>query len=220
MYSAVIVAAGKGTRSNLSFNKIFYRFQDKSLIDFTIQPFENDKDCDKIILVISEDDQKEMKEKIFSSKVELVLGGATRQESVYKGLEKVRSSIVMIHDGARPNLHPLFIEKCKEEITKHPAITLGIEVKDTLKKINNHILGETVSREETIQLQTPQVFYTSDIMRAHQMAQSNLDQFTDDASLYQKEIEKEVYVVPGDEYNIKATTKIDLMVLEEILCTK
>lgn len=220
MYSAVIVAAGKGIRSQLSFNKIFYRFQDKSLIDFTIQPFEKDKDCDKIVLVISEDDQKEMKEKVFSSKVVLVLGGKTRQESVLAGLKQVSSPIVMIHDGARPNLHPLFIEKCKEEVIKHRATTLGIEIKDTLKRVKNHLLGDTVPRENTIQLQTPQVFYTADILKAHQMALTNLDVFTDDASLYQKEIQKEVYVIPGDEYNIKATTKIDLMVLEEILCTK
>ncbi|MGD9909483.1 MAG: 2-C-methyl-D-erythritol 4-phosphate cytidylyltransferase [Candidatus Izemoplasmatales bacterium] len=220
MYTAVIVAAGKGTRSNLGFNKVFYNFGGKSLIDFTLLPFENDLECDKIILVVSSHDFSEMNEKVFSEKVMLVLGGATRQESVMNGLHQVSSDITIIHDGARPNLHPLLLNKCIDEVKKHKAITLGIPVKDTLKTVEHQLLGNTVPRENTVSLQTPQAFFTEDIIRAHKLAFNNHHEYTDDATLYKEELHQDVYVVMGDEYNIKATTQVDLMILEEILCTK
>jgi len=220
MYTAVIVAAGKGTRSNLGFNKVFYHFGAKSLIDFTLLPFEKDDLCGKIILVVSEHDYPDMVVKTFSDKVMLVLGGATRQESVLNGLHQVSTDIVMIHDGARPNLHPLLLSKCLEEVTKHRAITLGIPVKDTIKSVDNQKLGNTIPRESTVLLQTPQAFFTSDILKAHKLATSNHHDYTDDATLYKEELHQDVFVVMGDEYNIKATTQVDLMILEEILCTK
>ncbi len=220
MYSAIIVAAGRGTRAELTFNKIFYNFNGKSLLDFTIQPFENDKDCDRIILVISTNDLSELKKSTFSSKVEVVIGGETRQESVLNGLNHVHTKIVFIHDGARPNLHPLYIEKCKSEIKNHEALTLAIPVKDTLKVTKDNYILSTVDRNLTVQLQTPQVFYTLDIIEAHNQALKRNHHYTDDATLLQEELGKNVFIVSGDEYNIKATTKIDLMILEDLLCTK
>lgn len=220
MYTAVIVAAGKGTRSNLGFNKVFYNFGGKSLIDFTLLPFENDLKCDKIILVVSKHDFPEMKEKVFSEKVMLVLGGDSRQESVLNGLQQVSSKITLIHDGARPNLHPLLLNKCIDEVQRHNAITLGVPVKDTLKSVDNQLLGNTIPRENTVLLQTPQAFFTEEILKGHKLAIKNHHEYTDDASLYKEELHQDVYVVMGDEYNIKATTQVDLMILEEILCTK
>lgn len=220
MYTSVIVAAGKGTRAGLEFNKIFYHFGNKSLIDFTIQPFVNDEDCDKIILVLSNEDLSYFKDKKLPSKVEITLGGDSRQESVMKGLEKVTSEYVMIHDGARPNLHPMLLEKCKEELLLHHALTLALPVKDSLIQGEGSLFDSLVSREDKYFLQTPQAFQTKEIKKAHQLALKEQHFYTDDASLYYQELGEKVYILSGDEQNIKATTKLDLLILEELLCTK
>jgi len=220
MYSAVVCGAGSGKRTNLSFNKIFYLINGKQLILYTLQPFLIDPDCKEIILVVSQSDFCETKKLIHDDKVKIVLGGATRQDSVFSGLKYVTSEIVFIHDGARPNIHPLYIEKCKESISKYKAITLAIPVKDTLKSIKDNIMGATIDRDSTVKLQTPQVFYTADILSAHLLAINNNQNYTDDATLYATELMKDVTVISGDEYNIKATTMVDLLILEEILCTK
>lgn len=220
MYSTIIVAAGKGSRAELTFNKIFYKIKGKPLIDFTIQPFLNDEECDRIILVISKEDLKEMESLHFPEKVLLVFGGQSRQESVYLGLQKCHSNLVFIHDGARPNLHPLLLEKCKITMKTKNALTLAIPVKDTLKTIEDDLLRDTIDRSHTVQLQTPQIFYTKEILEAHQKALDNNHSYTDDATLYYEELHQDVFIINGDELNIKATTKLDLMILEAILCTK
>ncbi len=220
MYSTVICGAGAGKRTNLSFNKIFYLINGKQLILYTIQPFLEDADCKEIFLVVSESDLIQTKNLVHDEKVKIVIGGASRQESVFAGLKKVTTEIVFIHDGARPNIHHLYIEKCKESIPKLKAITLAIPVKDTLKAVKFDIMGSTIDRESTVKLQTPQVFYTSEILLAHEFALKEKHTYTDDATLYATELGKDVTVITGDEYNIKATTMVDLLILEEILCTK
>lgn len=218
MYSCVVCGAGQGKRTNLSFNKIFYKIKGKALISYTLKPFIEDVDCEEIILVVSDSDFSETRDIVDDQKVKVILGGASRQESVYEGLKIATSDIVFVHDGARPNIHRLFIDKCKQEIINKRAITLAIPVKDTLKIVKSGIMSSMIDRENTMQLQTPQVFYREELFKAHERAVANNHFYTDDATLYLSELGKDVSVLLGDEFNIKATTMIDLLVLEEILC--
>ncbi|MDD3122818.1 MAG: 2-C-methyl-D-erythritol 4-phosphate cytidylyltransferase [Candidatus Izemoplasmatales bacterium] len=217
MYSAVIVAAGKGTRANLTYNKVFHEIKGKHLIEFTIRHFINDESCVKIIVVVSIQEFDFTKKLLTSPKIEVILGGTTRQESVYLGLKQVSTEIVLIHDGARPNIKPEFIESVLNELSRSRAVTLAIPVKDTLNIVKNNIIESTIDRSTTFQIQTPQGFYLTDIQKAHEEAYKHHHEYTDDASLYMNEIQLDVSVVLGDETNLKATTQIDLLILEELL---
>lgn len=102
-YSALICAAGSGTRMKLGYNKVYAKLNDgQMIIDKTINVFLNDIDCEEIIVVSDPDVFLEMHNGVINQRITLVQGGSTRQESVYHGLVKVKNSYVMIHDGARP----------------------------------------------------------------------------------------------------------------------
>lgn len=218
MYSVVIVAAGKSTRANMSVNKVFYEINSKPLIEYTIRPFLRDASCDKIILVVSYAEMDYRKKQYENERITVISGGISRQESVYLGLKQVTSDIVLIHDGARPNLRFSLIQDILDEIALKSAATLAIPVKDTLMIVHDRMIEKPIDRAQTFQIQTPQGFYLKDILSAHEKAVLNHREYTDDASLYMTELQKDVSVVLGDEANIKATTQIDLKILEELLC--
>ena len=103
-YSAVVLCAGKGSRSGLSYNKMLYRFKDKTVYEMTMEIFLNDDRCKQIVVVTKEDEISDLKKLISSSKIDYTFGGKERQDSVYNGLQIVNQEYVLIHDGARPYL--------------------------------------------------------------------------------------------------------------------
>ena len=113
-YSALICAAGSGTRMKLGYNKVYAKLNDgQMIIDKTINVFLNDIDCEEIIVVSDPDVFLEMHNGVIDQRITLVQGGSTRQESVYHGLVKVKNSYVMIHDGARPFLNQDLLDSIK-----------------------------------------------------------------------------------------------------------
>ena len=79
MYSAIILAAGSGTRLGLGYNKLLYKIDDKTIIEKTVEVFKNDNDCHETILVISKDDEMTMKELcIFTEGFREPVGGVNR----------------------------------------------------------------------------------------------------------------------------------------------
>ena len=102
-YSALVLAAGSGTRMKLGYNKVFYALNDgRTVLDHALEVFREDERCKQIVLVCSTNDVVRISSQYVSGKVVVVLGGATRQESVYNGLKAVHEDNVLIHDGARP----------------------------------------------------------------------------------------------------------------------
>ena len=142
-------------------------------------------------------------------KVEFVLGGKERQDSVYNGLQKVKESYVMIHDGARPYISKECIMSLLECLQTHDACLPMVAVKETIKKVENGKVIKTINRNELMIAQTPQAFKLQTIIEAHQEAKKLNIFATDDASLVEQ-LGKDVYVVNGDYSNIKITTKEDL----------
>ena len=110
-YDAIVVAAGKGKRAELGFNKILFKMKNgKTVIENVLDIFLDDKDCQKIILVTDEE---------IVSKNKLVVvtkGGEERIDSVENGLALVESEYVLIHDGARPFLNKKALEEVKEKL--------------------------------------------------------------------------------------------------------
>ena len=206
-YSCVIVAAGKGSRMNLGYNKAYYMLDDKCILEHTIKAFKDDHDCKEIIVVCDIDD---FKAHIKDDDVILVSGGATRSDSVYNGLQKVSYEYVMIHDGARPYVSSKILDDTKQCLSKHNACVAMVDCKDTIKKVIDNKVVKTYDRTTLKNAQTPQSFKTSLIIEAYQKAIADNFVATDDASIYEVYGKDDVYVIEGSYDNIKITTIEDI----------
>ena len=206
-YSCVIVAAGKGSRMNLGYNKVYYMLDDKCILEHTIKAFKDDSDCKEIIVVCDIDD---FKAHIKDDDVILVNGGATRSDSVYNGLQKVSYEYVMIHDGARPYVSSKILDDTKQCLSKHNACLAMVDCKDTIKKVVDNKVVKTYVRSTLKNAQTPQSFKTSMIIEAYQKAMADNFVATDDASIYEVYGKDDVYVIEGSYDNIKITTIEDI----------
>ena len=206
-YSCVIVAAGKGSRMNLGYNKVYYMLDDKCILEHTIKAFKDDHDCKEIIVVCDIDD---FKAHIKDDDVILVSGGATRSDSVYNGLQKVSYEYVMIHDGARPYVSSKILDDTKQCLSKHNACLAMVDCKDTIKKVVDNKVVKTYVRSTLKNAQTPQSFKTSMIIEAYQKAIADNFVATDDASIYEVYGKDDVYVIEGSYDNIKITTIEDI----------
>lgn len=210
-YTALIVAAGSGARMGLGYNKLFYPLFDKqTVIEKTVSLFTADCRCKQIIIVTSEADMLQMKQLFKSSDITFVIGGATRQQSVYNGLQCVNEKVVLIHDGARPWLPLSCVDDLLKCLEQYKACLLCVPVKDTIKRVKNGSIVETFPREELMQAQTPQAFHTEIIKKAYEAAMLQQISATDDAQIVELCTDIQIHVVDGSYENLKITTKEDL----------
>lgn len=223
MVSAVIVAAGKGLRMNSVKNKMFIEIGGIPIIIRTLNAFENCNQISSIYLVISENEkstfQKLIKEYNLKKINSYVVGGSTRQSSVYNGLLALnkQTDIVLIHDGARPFVTQSHIKGVIDAAIRYGASTLGVPIKDTVKKQDDSgFIVETFRREALLNTQTPQAFYYDLIINAHRQAIIDDFKATDDAMLIER-LGHEVKVVRGSYDNIKITTPDEIIWAELFL---
>ena len=207
-YSCVICAAGSGTRLNLGYNKVFYPIQDgKTILDLTISVFEQDEDCDRIVVVT----QKENFERINGyQKVVCTQGSTTRSLSVFEGLRLVENEYVMIHDGARPYVTLKNLNDIKECLKTHDACLLAVPCVDTIKVVSDMSVVSTLKRSTLWNAQTPQAFKTKLIQEAYQKSFDLNIEVSDDASAVELCTEASVQIVPSDYQNIKITNPEDI----------
>ncbi|TLG77157.1 2-C-methyl-D-erythritol 4-phosphate cytidylyltransferase [Culicoidibacter larvae] len=223
MYDAIILLAGSGQRSGLSYNKVFYEVNEKPLYAYSLDVFLQDKDCKNIIFVCRAEDTDIVldyfeEQSIDKQKVEFVVGGLTRQESVLNGLKKVKAEFVFIHDGARPCINLELIERMKKELVYEKAVIAGIKATDTLKLIDAFgDVDKTIDREKVVQAQTPQAFNSDLIIKAYEVAASEKFVATDCASVVEYVNSARIEFVEGSRWNIKVTTADDLDVITYLL---
>ena len=209
-YSAIVLCAGKGSRGGLNYNKMLYRFKNKTVYEMTMEIFLNDERCKQIVVVTKEEELDDLKKLISSKKIDYVFGGKERQDSVYNGLQVVKEDYVLIHDGARPYLKKENIDDILECLNKNDACLLVVPVKDTIKVCIDGNIVKTLPREQLVQAQTPQAFKTELIKRCYQKGKDKNYIATDDASLVEYFENTEVKAVLGSYSNIKITTPDDL----------
>lgn len=225
--SVVIPAAGQGKRMKTEKNKQFLLLDDQEILAHTINKFETESIVDEIIVVAHEDEIDYCENKIvnkynFNKVSQIISGGATRQESVYNGLQVVSSSsdYVVVHDGARPFITSELIAKVIKEAEKYDAAAVGVPVKDTIKVINSdNMIINTPDRSKLIAIQTPQVFEKELICQAYQEAMADNFVGTDSASLVER-MNQTVKWVKSSYENIKITTPEDLEFGKKILARR
>ena len=229
MNIALIVAAGTGSRmSGADKPKQFLLVNNKPLMIYTIEAFQMHEGIDAIVVVTGEGYEDQVKDwcKEYSlDKVQaVVLGGNSRQGSVYNGLQAIKKmgiksdDIILIQDAARPLVSKDIISKNIEACSEFDAVDTVIKANDTIiSSISGETINDIPNRSELYQSQTPQTFKFGLIYEAHENAKAGkIPNVTDDAKLVIS-MGKEVRLVEGNKQNFKVTTPDDLLMFEALL---
>lgn len=219
MYNtAVVLAAGNGTRMGIDKSKLLIEIGGKTVIERSVAVFENMAEIDEIIVVCRECDVERFSELLPQDNITFVIGGKTRQESVKNTVETIDDcDYIIIHDGARPLVTPETVVKTLDEAQIRKAAATGVYVKDTVKVVdeNLNIVG-TPNRKNLVLIQTPQIFDFATYKQALKKAEEEGRDYTDDCQLVEN-IGVECGVVIGEYENIKITTKGDVPMAESII---
>lgn len=217
--SAIIVAAGKGTRMKADCPKQFIEVLGRPILYYTLKAFEQ-SEVDEVIVVTSESYVEYVKTEIvekynLQKVVQVIAGGNERYESVYRGLIVLKdANYVLIHDGARPFVKPELIHRIICSVKEEKAVIAGVKTKDTIKVVNRDGYVEvTPDRDFVWNIQTPQAFEYNLLKRAYNIVMEQSDiTVTDDAMVVEYATDQKIKVIEGCYTNIKITTEDDLRI--------
>ncbi len=220
-YEVVLPAAGSGKRMGAGQNKLFLELLEKPILIHTLEVFEQDENCTGIWLAVKPEERAVIQKMLANygiSKVKgLPDGGAERQHSVHACMKEMEQvDIVLVHDAARPFITHDIIANLVQSANNFGAAIAGVRAKDTMKKVRNGIIEETVDRESLWMIQTPQAFRFDLIVEAEDVAEKVGFLGTDEAMLVER-LGHEVHIVESNYENVKMTTKEDLLFGEAIL---
>lgn len=221
MISCILLAAGSGTRMGLKTNKVYLKIGNKTLLEWCLLTLKKVKNIAEIIVVVAADEVENASHYVNKIKldipIKIVIGGATRQESVQNGINSIElKDVVLIHDAARPMASVELFEIVAEAVQKYGAAIPGLPVIDTIKEVEDDTVISNPERSRLWRVQTPQGFKYEHIKKALEIAQNKYFLGTDDASLMPL-IGVNVHVVAGVEHNIKITTPHDLILARHYL---
>ncbi|OIP03193.1 MAG: 2-C-methyl-D-erythritol 4-phosphate cytidylyltransferase [Bacteroidetes bacterium CG2_30_32_10] len=214
----IIVAGGFGTRMNNSVPKQFLLLAGKPVLFHTINAFFSYNNEISIILVLPSSQISKWKELCDENHLtiphNIVEGGETRFHSVKNGLKSIEEAgLIAIHDGVRPLVSNETISRVYNTAEKLGTAIPVLSVNDSIREISNKT-NKSVNRNNLKIVQTPQCFKSEIINKAYQ--QSYNEMFTDDATVVEKTGE-EIFLVDGNNENIKITTAIDLLIAENLI---
>lgn len=221
---AVIVAAGSGERFGNA-AKVLVRLLDRPLLAWTLDAFSASRKVTGIVLVVGPHTEADVTELVAAGAwpkvVAIVQGGDSRQRSMAYGVAAVPddTEIVLVHDAARPLVTPAQIDACIDAAAEYGAAILAAPVTDTVKRVTDGVIAETIDRSTLWSAQTPQVFRADWMCRMAALAASDEVGITDEASLAEK-LGYPVHVVPGDSTNLKMTHVHDLIIAEALLLAR
>ena len=225
MISALIVAAGKGTRMGADVDKLWLEIAGRPVIAHTWRQFDEADCVDEIILVVRDGMQPHFTELAgkfhFQKTFRLVVGGAERQDSVWNGLDALspQSEIVAIQDAARPCTSTELIAATIAAARENGAAVAALPVTDTIKETaDGKIISRTVDRTKLWSVQTPQTFRVEVIRRAIAAARKKNMILTDDTAACEL-IGQPVRLVKSAAPNPKVTVPADLPFIESLLRT-
>lgn len=216
---AVIVAAGTASRMG-GIDKVMAPLGGEPMIVRTVRAFQETDAIREIVIVTREDlilpitDLCQEMDKVKA----VVVGGGSRQESVWLGLNALSKGIELaaIQDGARPLVTPELIDRTVRAAHSYGAAAPAIPVKDTIKVEKSGLIESTPDRSTLRAVQTPQVFDFDLLRGALQKAAADKAEVTDDCSAVER-LGMRIRLIQGDERNLKVTTPLDLKIAELLL---
>lgn len=217
--AALIVAAGRGERFGGAVPKQYRALSGVPMIRRTVQALLRHPSVDRVLVVIDGDHGEHYRASLGDLPLPSpVPGGATRQESVRRGLEALEAvapDLVLVHDAARPLVDAGTIDRVIEALADHPAVIPGVPMVDTLKRADvDGTVGATVDRAGLWRAQTPQGFRFGPLLAAHRLVEGQ--SLTDDSAVAEA-AGLSIGIVEGNEDNMKITSAGDMARAERIL---
>jgi len=223
MNIAIIAAAGTGSRMASNRPKQFLQVAGTPIIFHTLKPFELCDSIHEVIVVLPAEDAADFLAQAgtrgLRKLARVVPGGATRADSVKRGLQAIRATtaeIVAVHDGVRPFVTVEEIENTVEAAKRDGAAILATPATDTIKLVEGEAIVQTLDRRNLRQALTPQCFRYELLRRAYDQVDVNDPLLTDESALVER-LGQPVTVVAGSSRNIKITTPLDLLIAEALL---
>jgi 2-C-methyl-D-erythritol 4-phosphate cytidylyltransferase len=219
----LIPAAGMGKRMGSDRNKLLLTLLDRPILAWTLLAAGAAQEIEWIGIIAQPEDQEAIDAILQSltipKPIQIIPGGATRQESVYCGLQSLppTATHVLIHDGARCLATPELFDRCAQSFTDCDGFIAAVPVKDTIKTVDGQ--GQITGTPDRAQLwaaQTPQGFRVSLLKECHDKGRALNWEVTDDAALFER-CDLPVKIVLGEETNLKVTTPGDLPIAAFIL---
>lgn len=223
MNIAIIAAAGTGSRMASDRPKQFLQLAGTPIIFHTLKPFDLCDSIHEVIVVLPAEEAAEFLAQAgkrgLRKLARVVPGGATRAESVKRGLQAIREAtaeIVAVHDGVRPFVTVEEIEQTVDAARRDGAAILATPVTNTIKLVEGEEIVKTLDRRSLRQALTPQCFRYELLRRAYDQVDVNDPLLTDESALVER-LGQAVTVVEGSARNIKITTPLDLLLAEAFL---
>src|SRR5215204_206014 len=217
----VIVAAGRGTRFGGTLPKQYLALGSSTVLSHAVAAFASHPRMAGVQVVIRDEDRVACAAALQGLAIlSPVPGGAERQDSVRLGLEALgphAPARVLIHDGARPFPDAALIDRVLDALDRAPAAIPALPLGDTIKRVEDGTIRETVDRSRLWRAQTPQGFHFAPILAAHRAAAGHI--LTDDAAVAEAAGMAPI-VVAGSEDNLKVTTTQDLAAAERLLAAR
>lgn len=220
--TALVAAAGSSTRMG-GINKLLQPLDGIPVLVRSLTALQLAQRVDEIVVAVREEDLVEVSQLCRTYGIEkcskVIRGGESRTHSVLlAALEAGEDSqLLAVHDGARPLAGPELIDQVIAEAARGGAAAPAVPVKDTVKTVRGDgTVEQTLDRSLLRAVQTPQVFERDLLKAALQSALEKGVPVTDDCAAVER-LGKRVYLVEGDEENIKITTPLDLILAEAIL---
>ncbi|MDR3590114.1 MAG: 2-C-methyl-D-erythritol 4-phosphate cytidylyltransferase [Negativicutes bacterium] len=223
MATAIVAAAGSGTRMETGINKVFVPLLGRPILLHSVEALAACPEVDDLIVVVAPGEEAQAEELLTGARLskgwKVVPGGSQRQYSIANALRTVPEAcgIILIHDGARPLIDQTAVGLAVAAARDCGAAGVAVPVKDTIKTVDPAgFIAATPERSTLWAIQTPQVFEAGLLRRAY--AEAARDDFlaTDDAALVER-LGVRVKIVQGSYRNLKITTPEDLVVAEALL---
>ena len=221
---AVILAGGVGTRVGLDIPKQLIKIAGRTILEHTIQLFNDHPSVDEVIVMMTPghlDAVHDILRPGHYAKVSQVLEGAdTRNGTTLRALAAIdEDSVVLFHDAVRPLVAPRIIGECFEALQQYDAVDVAIPSADTIVEVGDSNTIEAIPpRARLMRGQTPQGFRASTIKRAYEVAGQDPNfEATDDCSVVLRYLpETPIWVVRGEERNMKVTEPIDVYLADKL----
>lgn len=222
--AAVIVGAGRGTRFGAS-DKVLVPLNGRPLLAYSLDAAQASSLVEQIVVVVGEHIVEPVTALLASGRwtkiAGTVLGGDRRQDSVAAGLTLLADhlSYVAIHDAARPLVTPKQFDEALSMAQTRGVAIVATPVADTLKRVEEGLIVETVPREHFWAAQTPQACRIADLAQALAWANTEQRTVTDEASLFEA-LGQAVAIVEGSPANLKITRPADIAVASALLAAR
>ncbi len=224
---ALILASGKGERFGGNLPKQFLKINNRTVLEYSIDAFENNPNINCIIIVSNPDfldlTSEIINQNRYKKVIKILAGGKTRKDSSEIGINAIEEedAKVLIHDAVRPLVTGKIIDDCIKALDKFDAVSVAIKSSDTIVTVyENNTIKSVPARNLVRRNQTPQCFKLNLIKKAHKLADEQGLTVTDDCGLVVDTSLAPVYIVDGEEFNIKITYPEDLKFAEKFLRNK